>query len=330
MEKLAITIACDAYDRVQALVDGTVRVEGCHAIVLPLSAEEVFHRAFGQREFEVSELSMSSYLLATSRGACPYVAIPVFLSRVFRHAALYVRRDRGIATPADLRGRLVGVPEYQMTAALWVRGMLSDVYGVRAEDIRWRSGGLEDAGRKEKIALDLPARFEVIPIAPERTLSAMLAEGELDALVTPRTPSCYQGGTAQVVRLFPDYRAAEQDYFRRTRIFPIMHVVGVRRDLVDKYPWLPASVYKAFREAKALCLRRLDEIGALAITLPWVVAEAEATRALMGADYWPYGIEENRHVLETMTRYAYEQGLTSRQLAVEELFAAGTHGLHKV
>ena len=330
MDKLRITIACDAYDRVQALIDGTVRVEGCQTIVLPLHAEEAFHRAYVEREFEVSELSMSSYLTATARGDCPYVAIPVFLSRVFRHSAIYVRADGVIRAPADLRGRVVGVPEYQMTAALWVRGMLSDVYGVRAEEIRWRTGGLEQPGRTEKIPLTLPAHFDVAQIPPMSTLSAMLAAGEIDALVSARAPSCFNRNPNAITRLFADYRTAEREYFTQTGLFPIMHVVGIRRDVAAANPWLPASLYKAFGEAKAVCMPRLGEVGVLAVTLPWLFAEYEATRALMGDDYWPYGIDENRPALDAMVRYAFEQGLTPRPLSVDELFVEGTRSRHKL
>jgi 4,5-dihydroxyphthalate decarboxylase len=211
MEKLAITVACYPYDRVRALIDGTVLIEGCRTIVLPLRAEEVIHRAHGHVEFEVSELSMSSYIIMNTRGSSPYVAVPVFLSRVFRHSAIYVRKDRGIKEPSDLRSKLVGVPEYQMTAALWVRGMLSDIYGMRSEEIRWRTGGLEIAGRLEKFGLTFSAPFDVAAVPSDKTLSGMLADGELDALVSARAPSCFGKANSPVVRLFPDFERIDDE-----------------------------------------------------------------------------------------------------------------------
>ena len=329
MHKLDLTIACEDYDRVAALASGQVQVDGCNVVFLRLHAEELFHRAFGNGEFDACELSLSSYALACSRGSSPYVAVPVFPSRTFRHSAIYVRADRGIRVPADLRGRALGVPEYQMTAAVWVRGMLSDVYGVGPHEMRWFTGGLAQPGRAEKLALDLPPRFDVQSVPAHRTLDDMLAEGELDAIVSARPPPSF-GQDPTVGRLFPDYPQVEQDYFRATGIFPIMHVLGIRRDKLERYPWLAYSVLKAFSQAKAACLPLLREVGALAVMLPWLVAEYERTVALMGDDYWPYGIEPNRITLEAALRYLHEQGLTSRRLAIDELFAPGTKSMHKL
>jgi 4,5-dihydroxyphthalate decarboxylase len=330
LDPIHITIACQSYDRIRALADGRVRIEGCSTTLLPMKPDETFFRAFGNAEFEVSELSGSSYLMHVDRGSdLPYVAVPVFPSRMFRHSAIYVRADSGIKEPADLRGRKVGIPEYQMTVGLWARGLLSDVYGVRAQDIKWQTGGLEMPGRKEKTALKLPAGFDVGPIPPDKTLSAMLTSGGIDALMSAIRPSCF-GKSKNVVRLFPNYRAAEVEFYRQTGIFPIMHFLGVRKDMVDRYPWLPASVLKAFDAAKTICMEDLEEYGTLAVTVPWLIPEIEATKELMGEDFWPYGIDPNRNVLETMIRYAHEQGLISRILSVEDLFARGTHHQVKV
>lgn len=329
MRKLDLTVACEDYDRVAALASGQVQVDGCRVIFLPLHAEELFHRAFGNAEFDVCELSLSSYVLACSRGSCPYVAIPAFPSRAFRHSAVYVRADRGIEAPADLRGRPVGVPEYQMTAAVWVRGMLSDIYGMKPHEMRWRTGGLAQPGRTEKLALDLPRHLDVQAIPAGRTLDEMLAEGELDAVVSARPPASF-GRNPMVRRLFPDYPRAEQDYFRATGIFPIMHVVGIRRDKLERHPWLAYSALKAFSQAKAACLPPLRDVGALAVMLPWLAAEYERTVALMGHDYWPYGIEPNRTTLETVLRYLHEQGLTGCRQAIDGLFAPGTMSTHKL
>lgn len=329
MQRLTLSLSCPAYDRTRALFDGRVRVEGCDLVAVPMSPEEAFHRAFRHQEFDISELSMSSTMVQIAEGRCAYVPIPVFPSRLFRHSALYIRADRGIARPEDLRGRLVGVPEYQMTAALWVRGILQDEYGVRPADLRWRCGGLEEAGRGQVVALDLPAEVELQAIGAEETLSALLDEGRIDALITARAPSCF-GRNPQVVRLFPDYRAAEEAYFRRTGIFPIMHLVGIRRSLVEQHPWLPVNVFMAFEQAKQLCYVDLAKIGHLFTTLPWAVEELARTRALMGEDFWAYGVRKNAPVIQAMTRYAAEQGLTRRQLSAEDLFPASVIDLAKV
>ena len=329
MSRVTLSLSCCAYDRTRALFDGRVGIAGCDVVPVAMSPEEAFHRAFRHQEFDVSELSMSSYMVQLAEDRCPYVGIPVFLSRLFRHSSIYIRSDRGIAGPEDLKGKLVGVPEYQMTVALWMRGLLQDEYGVRPSDMRWRCGGLEEAGRGQVVALNLPPEVEVVAIPSGETLSAQLAEGKLDALISARAPSCF-GTSPAVARLFPDYRAAEEAYFRRAGIFPIMHLVGIRRSLVERFPWLPVNVHVAFEEAKRLCYVDLQKIGHLFTTLPWAVDELERTRRLMGQDFWPYGVPANAHVLDTMTRYAAEQGLAARRLAVEELFPRSVTDLAKV
>lgn len=324
MTPLALSVACRASDRTRALFDGSIAIEGCAATFVDLDPEEAFFRAFRHAEFDVSELSLSSTMMAIDRGTCPYVPIPAFVSRVFRHSAIYIRTDRGIAAPGDLKGRLVGIPEYQVTAAVWVRGILEDEYGVKPSDLRWRSGGMEEPGRHEKLRFTPPAGVEIEPIAPGRTLAAMLAAGEIDALVAPRPPSCFRDGAPGVGRLFADFRSVERAWFARTGIFPIMHVIGVRKTLVERHPWLPASVYKAFLRAKQACIPKLFDLNALHVSLPWVAAEAEATRAAMGADFWPYGVDASRATLDAVARYSHAQGLTSRVLAPQDIFAAST------
>jgi 4,5-dihydroxyphthalate decarboxylase len=325
MERITVTLGCQSYDRIRPIMDGQVRIEGCNTVVLPMKPDECFYRAFSNAEFEISELSASSYVVAVERGNFPYVAVPVFPSRMFRHSSIFIRTDSGIKRPSDLRGRLVGIPEYQMTVGLWARGLLSDVYNVNPHDMKWRTGGLEIPGRKEKQALNLPANLEVESISPDKTLVQMLVEGGIDALISANRPS-FWGVSKNIIRLFPDYRRAEQEYYRETGIFPIMHILGVRRDMVDRHAWFPASVYKAFEESKALCMTAIGEFGTLAVTLPWLIPELEETKALMGENFWPYGIEENRRSLETLTRYVHEQGLTPRRVSVDELFAPGTRG----
>jgi 4,5-dihydroxyphthalate decarboxylase len=327
---LRLTIACGDYDRTRALFDGRVRIEGCAPIWLALAPEEIFFRAFGHEEFDVAELSLSSYVMRRAQGDCPYVAIPVFLSRVFRHSAIYVRTDRGIERPEDLRGRRVGVPEYQMSAAVWVRGLFQEEYGVAPRDLRWLTGGMETPGRREKVRFPVPAGLSVEPAPAEQTLSGMLETGAIDALIAPRPPSCFIRGASGVGRLFADFGHDEEEYYRRTRLFPIMHVVGVKTELASRHPWLPASVYKAFAAAKDLAIESLSDANALSTSLPFQVWHAEQARRLMGRDWWPYGLEDNVPALEVFLRYHVDQGLSPRRLTPAELFAPSTTSQWKI
>lgn len=330
LRKLSLTLACCDYDRTRALFDGRVTVEGCDILPVALEPEEAFHRAFKYQEFDVSEISLSSHTMTISRGENHYIGIPAFVSRLFRHSGIYVRTDRGIATPADLKGKVIGLPEYQITANVWIRGILQDDYGVRPADIRWRRGGVEEPGRGERAPIKLPADIDLQQIPHDSTLSGMLEAGELDGVIGARAPSCFLRGATGVARLFQNHRAAEEDYFRRTRIFPTMHVVGVRRSIVEAHPWLPASLLKAFVQAKALCMNELAQIGHLYTSLPFCVSEFVAAKELMGDDFWSYGFEANRHVLDTFVRYHHEQGLSARKVAPEELFARPTLDTSKI
>jgi len=274
-------------------------------------------------------LSLSNTMNLVAKGACPYVGIPVFPSRLFCHSSIYIRTDRGIERPEDLRGKTVGVPEYQMTAAVWARVILQDEFGLRAADVKWRNGGLEQGGREPRVALQLPAEIDLQPIPQSETLSEHLDDGRIDALISALAPSCF-GRNPKVQRLFPEYRAVEEDYFRRTRMFPIMHLVGIRRSLVEAHPWLAVNTYLAYLKAKELCYRHMATIGHLFTTLPWPVEEFTKARELMGDDFWSYGVEANRRELEAVARYAFEQGINPRPVAVEELFAPSTLSLAKV
>jgi 4,5-dihydroxyphthalate decarboxylase len=324
MSGVEITVASWDYDRVRPLLDGRVRIEGCRANFLVLNPEECFHRAYLHQEFDVSEIGFSPYLIALSRGKNPYQAIPVFLSRMFRHSAIYIRSDRGIRSPADLKGRRIGVPEYQMSAALWARGMIHDEHHIRYDEMRWVQGGLEEPGRKDKFELNLPPGFPLEAAPAGRSLSHLLAAGDLDAVISARAPSCYLDSHPHVGRMFEDFRTAEREYFQRTGIFPIMHALGIRNDIVAKHPWLAASLQKAYVAAKRISEQDLREVVALKIGLPWIAQEVADTRALMGDDFWPYGVEPNRVTLEALARYSYEQGLAVRRLTVEEMFVPTT------
>ncbi len=278
MSALQLSMGCCNYDRTRALFDGRVRIEGCEVLPVAIEPEEAFHRAFSFREFDVSELSISSHTVMTSRGEEQYVGIPAFVSRLFRHSGIYIRTDRGIDGPAALAGKTIGLPEYQITANVWIRGILQDDFGLKPEAIHWRRGGLEEPGRGERAPLKLPPQIDLQQVAEGKTLSDMLEAGELDAVISARAPSCFERGAPNVARLFPDYRSTEEDYFRRTKIFPTMHIIGIRKSLVERHPWLPVSVFKAFLAAKELTMYELGQIGHLFVTLPWGVSEFERAR----------------------------------------------------
>jgi len=324
VSNLSLTLACWSYDRTRALFDGRVRPDGIDLTCLDLPVEETFFRMLRHREFDVAEMSLSSYVVSLFAPDPPFVAIPVFPSRFFRHSCIYVNAAAGIRRPQDLAGRTIGTPEYQMTAPVWIRGILADDHGVPVDSVTYATGGLEEPGRAEKLALDLPAGIRVRPIDPDRTLSAMLAAGEIDALYTARAPSSFRSGDGRVRRLFEDFPAVERDYFRRTGIFPIMHTIVIRRHLYEQHRWIAQSLLKAFSAAQRAAYEDLEQTAALKLMLPWLPAHLEETRREMGDDFWPYGLARNRAALETFLRYSHEQGLSRRQLAPGELFAAET------
>src|SRR6202140_4092727 len=330
MVEVPITIACGNYDRTSAIRDGRVKVEGCAVTYLPMYPEEIFHRAFKFQEFDVSEISFSSYIRTVAAGTSAYIGIPAFVSRIFRHSGIYIRADAGIRRPEDLRGKRIGLPEYQITAVVWMRGLLQHEYGVHPSEIHWRSGGQEQPGRHERTPPKPIKGIDLQPIRDDQTLVGMLEKGELDALFTARAPSSFLRGDPHNARLFPDTRAAETTYFKKTGLFPIMHLVGIRKTLVEQYPWLSTSVYKAFCEAKALAMADLRDVNALMVTLPWLEAETRETMAAMGADFWRYGVHENKGEIEALTTYAHEQGLVDRKLSAADLFAPSVFELSKV
>ena len=324
MSNLALTLACWSYDRTRALFDGRVRADGIDLTCLDLPVEETFFRMLRHHEFDVAEMSLSSYVVSLFADNPPFVAIPVFPSRFFRHSCIYVHAGAGIARPEDLAGRTVGTPEYQMTAPVWIRGILSDEHGVPVERVTYATGGLEEPGRPEKLTLELPAGIRVNRIPPDRTLSAMLAAGEIDALYTARAPSSFRNGDGRVRRLFEDFPAVERDYFRRTRIFPIMHTIVIRRHVYQRHRWIAQSLAKAFTAAQRHAYEDLGQTAALKTMLPWLPSHVEEARREMGDDFWPYGLAPNMATLATFLRYSYEQGLSRRRLAPDELFAPET------
>ncbi len=329
MAKVSITIATWDYDRVRPLMDGRVKVEGCDVNYVVVNLEECFHRAWYHQEFDVTEIGLSGYYVALSRGSgnfglSPYVAIPVHISRSFRASAIYTRADRMIARPEDLRGKKVGVPEYQITAAVWARGFLSDEYGVRTEELNWFQGGMDNPGRQDKWPNNLPDGFPLRAIGPTETLNQLLDDGAIDAIVCPRTPRAYKARDGVVRRLFEDFETVEKAYYRKTKIFPIMHVIGIRREIYEKHPWIARNLYQAFSEAKRISQADLFETAALRIGLPWLVSSAEGARRLIGDDVFPYGYESSLPSLDAMSRYMTEQFIAVRRVDPEELFPATT------
>lgn len=321
MAGLRLTLACGDYDRTRDLEEGVVRPDGIELTYLRLPVEETFFRMMRHREFEVAELSLSSYVVSLQAERPPFVALPVFTSRMFRHGSIYVNTDAGITEPVRLRGKTVGVPEFQLTANVWIRGILAERYDVPVGSVSYRTGGQESPGRIEKAGLDLPETIKIAPIPPDRTLSAMLAEGEVDALYTPRIPQPFADRDQRVGRLFPDVITAEREYFAETGIFPIMHVVVVRRDVYEANPWVAQSLYKAFEQAKANASERLYDSSALRFMLPWLNQQLEDARENLGDDYWSYGLDANYRNLASFLHYHHDQGLSRRPVRPEELFA---------
>jgi len=327
---LPLTLAAENYDRTRGLIDGSIRPEGIDLNFIPLAVEETFWRMTRYLEFDASEMSGTAYLVERSRPNPRFIAIPVFLSRTFRHSAVYVRSDSGIEEPRDLIGRRVGIPEYGLTALTWVRAFLQHDYGVQPSQIKWEVGGLEQAGREERAPFQPPADVSIEAIPPDKTLSAMIDEGTIDAIVAPRMPRPFAEGSPTVRRLFPDYRQVEENYYRRTGLFPIMHFVVIREDLYREHRWIAESLYKAFCQAKEQALRYLFEPNVLVCSLPWLVPEVERERAIFGNDLWPYGVAENRATLEAMVAYHAEQGIIPNAPKIEELFAESTLVEYKI
>ena len=330
MSKLRLSFGCWNYDRTRALMDGRVQPDGIDLNYLNMPVEETFFRMLRNKEFDVAEMSLSSYTVSLFSEVRPFIAIPVFPSRFFRHSCIYVNAAAGINEPRDLIGKRIGNPEYQMTAPAWIRGILQDEYSVPIDSVTYFTGGEEEPGRSEKLKLNLPANIKVERIGPTQTLSAMLASGEIDALYTARMPSSYLGSGGKVKRLFENYVDVEKAYFRKTKIFPIMHTVVIRREVYEQNRWVAQALYKAFCEAQAETYKDLYETAALKAMLPWLTAHVEEARAEMGDDFWPYGFEKNQATLETFLRYSYEQGLSKRNLSPVDLFAPETLEAFKI
>lgn len=323
MTNMSISYAGHLSDRVQDLYYGTVKPESIDLHFVPLQPFQAFNR-FLRGEFDCGEMSFSTYVIRIAQSQAsgerlPFIAIPVFPSRTFRHGAIYVNRGAGIKKPEDLAGRRVGVPEYHMTAAVWARGMLQHQHGVLPASIKWVTGGLQDAGRKPM----LPPNFPGIEIRHEeqKTLNDMLVSGEIDALIAPQMPPSVRLGQPEVGLLFEDLELSEQSYYQETGLFPIMHTVVIRRELYVRHPWVAVSLFEAFELAKANCLARLAVEEPVPISLPFSWSLRKRVVAMMGEDFWPYGIEDNRRTIEALCQYTFEQGLAPVKADIEGMFA---------
>jgi 4,5-dihydroxyphthalate decarboxylase len=315
MMSIQLSLALNNYDHVRDLLAGAVRADGIDLLPLELPIEEIFYRFTKFREWDVSEMSFGKVVSLMSQERPDIVAIPVFVSRVFRHSAIYLRDGSGIKKAKDLEGRRVGIPEWAQTAGIYVRGMLAHEYGVDLARIQWYQAGVREPGRVEKVELKLPAGVKIQP-QPEKTLVGMLAAGELDAVMSARE--------LPAPRLFPDYRAAETEYWKKTRIFPIMHVVVIKRDVYERDRWIAMNLYKAFDEARRRSMARVREFGLSHLPVAWMTDHTRQWISLAGEDFWPYGIEPNRPSLEAFFQYAYEQGVAKKHLRMDDVFAPET------
>ena len=324
MSSLELSFAIGDYDRNRPLIDGRVGIDGVDPVFLKLTPEEIFFRAFRHQAFDVCELSFGSYVVSVDRGDPGYIAIPAYLSRAFRHSAILIRTDHGIDKPADLRGKRIGIAEYQLSANVWVGGILEDEYGVKPSEITWVRGGMEQPGRPEKIRLKLPDDVVMENAPADRSLNDLLMAGEIDGFIGPRTLSCFDRGEPNVGRLFADSMTRAADYYGRTGVFPIMHLLGIRRSLAETHPWLPNTLLKAFSQSKAAALEHLADTSATKVTLPFVEEQLAGARELLGQDFWSYGVANNLPTLNTFLDYHYRQGLSSRRIEIEELFHPST------
>jgi 4,5-dihydroxyphthalate decarboxylase len=317
--RLHLTLATTDYDHVRDLTNGLVRADGIVLTAFTLPIEEITFRFIKNREWDVSELSFGKFIGYCSQGNSPFVGIPVFPSRVFRHSAFYVRADRGIAAPRDLEGKTVGIPEWAQTAGIYARGYLAESAGVDLRKIKWVQAGMNEAGREEKVEFTLPKGIQYSQ-RRDTSISAMLLSGEIDAAICARVPDAFNGGGGKIERLYPDYRGEEKRYYDATGIFPIMHVIVMRHAVFERFPWAAMNMFKAFAQAKARSLERISDLTASRIPVPWAAAIAGEWSQGFGADPFPYGLEANRKTLDAFCRFAHEQGVTAHKLSPDDLF----------
>ncbi len=318
MGDLRLTLACGPYDRTQALRDGSIKPEGIDLTYVTIQPAEIFWRMLQYKEFDVAEMSLSNYSTLVNAGDPPFIAIPAFPSRVFRHGFFFINTDKGIKTPADLKGKRGGVPEYSMTAAVYMRGLLEHEYGVKPTDVEWVQGRADRLGHK------LPAGLKLTQAPPGSELGDLLERGEIDFMMTANNPLAFRRGAPNVKRLFPNYAELEKDHYRRTKIYPIMHTVVIRKDIYERNPWVALSLYKAFCRAKDYAYHMLEETGSPKASFAWLQPLMEEEQRIIGPDWFPYGLGQNRETIDALLQYLHEHGLTNRQMKIEELFAPST------
>jgi 4,5-dihydroxyphthalate decarboxylase len=328
MANIRLTIATGDYDHVRDFACGDVQAAGISPTWLTLPIEEIFFRFIHYREWEVSEISLAKYVSLISNGQTDLVAIPVFPSRVFRLSSIYVRADSPLRKASDLRGKKIGVPEWAQTAAVYSRGWLSEDAGIPLRDIDWYQAGVNDAGRTEKVKLSLPEGVRCTAV-PDRNLTDMLLKGELDAVFSAHPPKPFEEGTSEIIQMVGDYRNQEEAYFRRTSIFPIMHTIVIQKRVLDLAPWIAKNLYNAFEQAKDQSVRRAMDFTASRFPLPWCAAYAREMQGIFG-ELFPYGIEKNVTTLQNFLRFAYEQGVCSRLVSIEELFPESILSSHRI
>ena len=319
--KLSLSVAVGNYDRTRALVDGRVQIDGVHPAIMTLSPEEMFFRAFRHADFDITELSLASYAVSLANGANKYVALPIFLSRAFRHSSIYVTHASGVQTPEQMRGKRIGIAEYQLTANVWARALLEDDYGVSPSEITWVRGGMDSPVRPEKLNLDLPKDVKVEAAEAGQTLNQLMKDGKIDGFIGPRAPKSFFEESSLIRRLFDEPVDTGLNYFKRTNIFPIMHVLGVKRELLEKHPFLSQALMKAFQSAKDIAEDELADTSATKVTMPFVEDQLERIKKTMGVNFWTYGLDRaNRNVIESFLDHHHRQGLSKRLLAVDEMF----------
>ena len=329
MAKLSLTLASSPYEHVRDFTEGAVEAEGIEINYLNTQIEEMFYRFINFREFDVSEISSGKYTSLISQGDNRFVGIPVFPSRVFRQSSLYIRADSKIGKPEQLAGKRIGIPEWGQSASVYTRGWLVHQVGIPLKDIHWIQAGVNQPGRKEKVKLNLPTGVKLTP-RPDKSLTDLLLDGEIEAIMTAHPPELFEHGDPRIVRLYKDYRPVEEQYYKETGIWPIMHLYAIRREVFEAHPWVARNLYKAFVEAKDRALARALEVTACRYPFAWCYDAAEKAKALFGDDFYPYGIESNRTTLEAFLLYGYEQGLLHKHLKPEDLFPEELHSEFRV
>jgi 4,5-dihydroxyphthalate decarboxylase len=316
---IPLTMAVTYFDHISDVLRGRVRPEGIDLTILQLPVEEIFFRMLHFGEWDVSEFALGKYVSMVASGTAPFRAIPVFPSRVFRQSAIYVGANKGIREPKDLAGRRVGIPEWAQTACTYARGYLQHHWGLRLQDVEWIQAGVNEAGRKEKVPLSLPEGLQC-DRAIDYSLNEMMLTGKIDAMISAREPDAFLAGDPRIVRMWPETRALEEAYYRETGVFPIMHVIVIKNEVLDRHPWIATNLYKTFEQAKANTLRHIDSANSSRVPFAWAFDAVREAKRVFGDDFWPYGMEANRRTLDTFLQYAFEQGVAKRRVAVEELF----------